>query len=91
MNNDIFYAIPTGVCILLAMYFFINWCVTYSTVMSIDIFSIGKEGMNGLSYISKENPDFSEDEAIKLNRYRRLTYVFMVLGIAIITLNMVLG
>ena len=72
------------------MYFLINWCVTYSTILRIDIFSIGKEGMNGLSYINKENPDFSEDEAIKLNRYRRLAYLFIVLGIAIIILNMVL-
>jgi len=91
MNNDIFYAIPTGVCILLAMYFFINWCVTYSTIMRIDIFSIGKECMSGLSYINKENPDFSDDEARKLNRYRRLAYLFMVLNFPIVILQMVLG
>ena len=72
------------------MYFLINWCVIHSTIMRIDIFSIGKEGMNGLSYINKENADFSENEARKLNRFRRLTYLFIVLGIAIIILNMVL-
>jgi hypothetical protein len=90
MNNDIIYAIPIGICILLAMYFLINWYVTYSGIKRMGISTIINEGMSGLSYINKENPDFSEDEARKLNRFRRLIYVFMVLGIAIIILNMVL-
>jgi len=90
MNNDIFYAIPVGICILLAIYFSINWGIIYSGIKKVDIFSIGKEGINGLSYINKEDPDFNEDEARKLNRFRSLTYVFLVLGIAIIIANMIL-
>ena len=83
MNNDIYYNIPCGICIVLAMFFLINWYVTYSGIKRMNISTIISEGFNGLSYINKENPDFSEDEARKLNRFRRLTYLFMILGIAI--------
>ncbi|MCG8579846.1 MAG: hypothetical protein MI866_08020 [Bacteroidales bacterium] len=91
MNNEIFFAIPVGICILLAIYFLIGWFWTYSEIKRIDILTVIKEGMGGLSFINKEHPDFTKEEAKKLNRKRGLTYLFMLLGIATIILSQVLS
>ncbi len=91
MNNDIFYAIPIGTCIILSMYFFLRWMLYYTGIKKMNMSEMIKEGMNGLSYINKENPDFSEDDAKNLNRFRRNAYIFMILGIATIILKQILN
>ena len=91
MSNDIYFAIPIMICIGLAIFFLINWFETYSGIKRIGISAILKEGMSGLSYINKDNPDFSEDEARKLNQFRTWTYLFMLLGIALIIAALIFG
>jgi len=91
MNNDIYFGIPIMICIILAMYFVINWSATYSGITKTGIFTMIEEGMNGLSYIDKDNPDFSEDEAKRLNKFRSRVYLFMFLGIGLIIVKQIFG
>lgn len=91
MKNDIYFAIPILICIGLAIFFLIKWFVTFTGIKKINIFTMIKEGMKGLSYIMKDNPDFNEYETRKLNRFLNLTYLFILSGMAIIIVKMILG
>ncbi len=91
MNSDILIFFLGSVCICSAIYFVISWFLTFSKTKKLDISTILSEGMSGLSYIGKNNPDFSGDEASKLNKNRRLVYLSMLLGISLIIINQILG